>query len=293
MFHPSLERLAALAEVDAADGRRMAAASDEFSHILQNLRLRGVWKWTGRHRLEKMDQLLSVYVAARGIQQLCMLDIGASDGITTLDTVEYLSRHNRIPATILLLDRDVRLFSIPRHGTTLYFTSSRRPVLLRSGRLALCLEPMEGIEGLLFNRVAARLARRCARELERTDMKSARSISMVNPAAAHCPSIEVCEGDLFSPRPEWFGRFDAIRASNVLNFSYYSEARIRAAVGLMHRYLKEGGGFLASRNLIDDHGETETGALWQKKGSGFVRISGLETPPDISGLVDGYHPGSA
>ena len=288
VFHPSLDRLAELVPAGAASADALASASDEFSRILQNLRIRGVWKWTGQHRLRQMDRLLTDCAVASGWTRLRMLDIGASDGITTLDTVEHLRRIPGMSAHLTIIDQDVRLLAVQRGASTIYFTSSRRPLLVRRGKFALCLEPMEGLEGILFNRLAAALARRYARILEHADLGCARSIPLMNPAVVQCPSIDVCEGNLFGPREEWFGRFDAIRASNVLNLAYYSEARIQEAVGLVHRYLKDGGVFLVSRNWIQSQGEMEAGALWRKQGDRFLRVSELETLPEIAGLVDGF-----
>jgi hypothetical protein len=288
VFHPSLDRLAALSEVDARDAKALNDASLEFSRILQNLRLRGIWKWTGPRRLRRMDRLLSDYASARALKSLRMLDLGASDGSTTLDTVEYLQQNTGISVQPTILDLDTRLLAIRRGSFLLYATPSGRPVLARRGKLALCLEPMEGIEGLLFNRLAAALARRCARGLEPADLAGAGVISLLNPAAARCPFIDVREGNLFEAEPEWFGRFDAVRASNVLNFSYFTAARIGEALGLAHRYLKEGGALLVSRNIIHERDETETGGLWTKEGPRFVRQAGLDQLPDIADLVDGF-----
>ncbi len=292
VFHPSLERLVELSAVDACDGGGLKAAADEFSRILQNLRLRGVWKWTGRHRLVRMDRLLSDLVAAEGWTSLRMLDIGASDGITSLDTVEHLRQANGMEVSLTMIDRDVRLLALRRGPFVLYATPSRRPILVRLGRLALCLEPMQGIEGVLCNGLAASLSRRCARWAEGA-AATAPSIPLVNPAAAHCPSIEVRERDLFDRNPEWDGRFDVVRASNVLTLSYYTESRIGEALGVLHGYLREGGVLVISRNLIGERDETETGGLWRKRGPTFIRCAALEAVPEIAGLIDAFRAPSA
>lgn len=289
VFHPSLDRLAELAlqSIDA-DPDVLISASAEFSRIHQNLLLQGVWKWTGRHRLKQMDRLLSEHLADQGYQHLHMLDIGASDGITSLDTVDYLGKKNKISLRVTMLDQVIELFSINTHGATLYFTSSRRPILLRLGKLAVCLEPMQGIEGVLFNYLAAILARQCTRKLQHVELNAARLISLINPAVLQSRFIEVCECDLFNPRTDWTGKYDVVRASNILNIAYFSEARILEAVGLAHRYLKEGGILMVSRNLIHSQGETEMGALWQKQGNRFFCISKLSRLPEVAGLVDRF-----
>jgi SAM-dependent methyltransferase len=290
VFHPSLDRLAELARVPA-DPAALAAASDEFSRILQNLRLRGVWKWTGRHRLRKMDQLLSGFAGAQGWTQLRMLDIGASDGITTLDAIQHLRQELGIPASATVIDRDTRLLSRRvGAGCTLYFSPAGRPILARWGRLALCLEPMEGLEGLLCNRPAAALARLFSRRLTPADHQAARAIPTINPAVMHEPAIEVRERDLFDPEPAWVGTFDVVRASNVLTLSYYTPEKIREALGIAYRYLRDGGVLVVSRNVIGPESEKEMGGLWQKKGSGFMRGPALDELPEIAELIDGFRP---
>jgi hypothetical protein len=286
-LHPSVERLGELGDLSRSAGAAADAGSEEFSRILQDLRIADVWKWTWRHRLVGMDRLLSEYAVFRGWTRVRMLDLGASDGITSLDTVEYLQAQAGISAQLTMVERDSRVLCFDQGGLTLYFTpSSRRPFLARRGRLALFFQTMEGLEGALFNRLANRVARGYGERLARVDLDRVRTISMVNPAVRRCPSIDVCERDLFVPEPAWHNAFDAVRVSNVLNPSYYSEARIREALGLLHSYLREGGALLASRNVIERHGETEMGGLWRKEGPGFVRQAGLEKLPEIAGLID-------
>ncbi|MCX6995548.1 MAG: hypothetical protein NTV49_00315 [Kiritimatiellaeota bacterium] len=284
-----MERLVKLAESPGPTGCLRESPSEEFSRILQDLRIGDVWKWTWRHRLVGMDRLLSEYAAGQGWRQLRMLDIGASDGITALDTVEYIKATNKIPVVITTVERDTRVLCVARRGVTLYFTpSSRRPFLVRLGCFALFLEPMQGLEGFLFNKRAERLGSRYARILEREDITHARAISLINPAVRRCAEIEICERNLFDPEPAWRGAYDAVRASNVLNLAYYPEARIREALGLLHGYLREGGALLASRNVIGGRGETELGALWRKQGNVFTRISSLQQLPEIAGVIDTF-----
>lgn len=293
-FHSNLERLAELTRISAhADPASLQAASDEFSRILQNLRVRGVWKHTGRQRLRQMDQLLAEYAGTQGWKQLEMIDIGASDGITTLDTVSHLATHAGISARITMIDRDIGVNFFRNGGSSIYFTSTRRPLLLTFGKIALCLEPTEGFDGVLFNRLARAISRHCEKVLDRSDPNLFGTISMINPSVQHCPAIEVLERDLFTPEPAWKNGFDAVRVSNVLNIAYYPEAKIREALGLLHGYLREGGALLASRNVIEPHGETELGGLWRKRGPGFVREAGLNQWPEIAGLIDAFQSGPA
>lgn len=288
VFFPSLDRLIDLSNEASIYTSKVIPLSDEFSRIMQNLQIQGVWKWTRHQRLKDMDRLLSKYVAEQKWEKLHMLDVGASDGSTTLDTFEYLSQENKIPVAITIAEKDVRLLCVKKNRTTIYFNSSRHPILIRLGRIALCLERMEGIEGVVFNRLASLLTRRYTQMLKYGDFSASREISLINPSVLHCPAIEVCEKNLFNPEMTWFSRYDVVRASNVLNLSYYSEQKIRKAIGILYRYLKEGGVLIISRNLISRDVEKEIGCLWKKKDDGFSHISCLDEQPEIAGMVDQF-----
>lgn len=288
IFHPSLERLAELGEPSFCRNTPTDSVSEEFTRILHDLSIRGVWRWTERRRLRGLDRLLSDFALAQGWKEMRMLDIGASDGVTALDTLEHMGRETPIRVAITAVDRHVQLLSIRHRGATLYFTSTGRPTLLRLGRWALRLEPMEGIEGLLFNKAAALLERRMAAVLGKIRRSVPRTISLINPAVRGCPSIEVCERDLFDPQTAWFGKYDVVRASNVLNLSYYDQRKIREAIGVLHRYLREGGALLVSRNEIDGGAAKEMGGLWRKSGTGFTRVCGLQELPEVAPIVDGF-----
>jgi hypothetical protein len=206
-----------------------------------------------------------------------------------VDTVGFLDQAFRIPVRATILEKTIRIRYVKAKGWTIYFTSVDHPTLVRIGRLALALEPMEGIEGVVFNPLAALLARHIVRWLRRTDdANEANSISLMHPCVMRHIGIEVCEGDMFDPFQEWYGRFDAVRASNLLNLSYYSEGRIREAIGIMHRYLREEGALLVSRNLIGQQGEREIGGLWRKKGAGFTRVADLGELPEIAPLIESH-----
>lgn len=292
IFYPSLDRLSELAINTYPESSSQVSSSEEFSRILQSLKLNSVWKWTRRNRLKYMDRLLSECLASQGWKKFSMLDIGASDGITALDTIKYLQKTNQIFVSMTMIDRNNRLLFLKRNRNILYFMSDGRPILIRFGKFALCLEPMEGIEGLLFNKIAAMLAKRYADILNQTDIDKAGAISMINPAVARCPFIKVCERDLFDQDRQWFEHFDVVRASNVLTRSYYSDEKIHDAIGIAYRYLKQGGILVISRNLTGECDDKEIGGLWQKKDDGFIRYSSLEELPEIAGMIDRFRSGS-
>src|SRR5277367_4088520 len=68
------------------------AKSDPFSLILHDLRMGGAWKRTNRGRLRQTEQMLCGHIAPELRAELTLLDIGASDGITTVEAIRALRR---------------------------------------------------------------------------------------------------------------------------------------------------------------------------------------------------------
>lgn len=288
IFYPSLERLADLHLEFTKKNAEAYSLSEEFSCILKNLKINGVWKWTAPSRLQEMDRLLSEYVNNQSLKELSMLDVGGSDGFTSLDTFRHMKEKTNVGIVITMIDRDLYIHQVQIGCLTVYFTSSRRPILLCIGKLGLCIEPMDGFEGIFFNNIADKISKYYAKKIEDSKVDLSKSISLVNPIVSNNPLIRIEERDLFDLKPGWIDNYDVVRVSNVLNFCYYSENKIIEALFILHGYLREGGALLVSRNIISGNNERETGALWTKTMTGFQRQYSLDESPDISRLVDGF-----
>lgn len=285
VFTPSLKRVA---ELGSKGFDLSKDDAEEFSRILQCVRVEGVWKWTAPGRLKAMDDLLSECISASELKSIRMLDVGASDGITSLDTYELLTSSGHADVSISVLDRTTKLYACPVALGTVYCTSRKKPVLFRCGRLGLCLEPMEGLEGIAWNWLAHCLTNHYERQLAERQLSEDSIISLVHPNVSSNESLEVVEGDLFDSNPAWTGKFNAVRASNVLNRSYFSDDQITEALAVLHGYLKSDGLLIVSRNDIGPDSEVELGAIWARTDTGFSHIRSLETPPEVFSIVEEF-----
>jgi hypothetical protein len=73
--------------------------------------------------------------------------------------------------------------------------------------------------------------------------------------------------DLLAPEPR---RYDVVRAMNVLNRSYFSEADLARAVAHIADALPPGGWFVVGAN--QDRGSTVNGAVYRRTPGGFERV---------------------
>ncbi len=270
--HADPEGLARLAAEHAAgpDEAARDQASAAFSHVLDDLWVDGSWKRSLPGRLRDSEAVLRRLLTAGGIGAvLDVLDLGASDGITTVELLHALRRAGVAGARLRLADLTLTLQRYRAGALVEYRTARGEPVLARLGWLGLRLprspRRFDGASTLL-----ARLYLKLTPVRRR--LREAGTISLINPAARSDPDLEAFEFDVLVRNDTLSGGFDGIRASNVLNEENFSRDQLLRALGNLHAYLREGGYLLISRNQIGRGGETERGSVWQRRGSGFLPV---------------------
>jgi hypothetical protein len=92
----------------------VAELSDRFSLILHDLRMGGAWKRTNRGRLKRTEEMLCAHIPPEPRQGVTLLDIGASDGITTVEAVRALRQAFGSEVYAFLADRDLWLLRYRR-----------------------------------------------------------------------------------------------------------------------------------------------------------------------------------
>ncbi len=258
-------------------------ASAAFSHMLDDLCVNGSWKRSLPSRLQGSEAVLCRLLTAGGPGAvLDVLDLGASDGITTVELLNALRRAGVAGARLRLADLTLTLHRNRAGALVEYRTARGEPVLARLGWLGLRLprspRRFDGLSTLL-----ARLYLKLGPVRRR--LRETGTISLINPVARSDPDLEAFELDVLVRNDALSGRFDGIRASNVLNKENFSRDQLRRALGNLHAYLREGGYLLISRNQIGRGGETERGSIWQRRGSGFIPVEGFGGGSELAEVV--------
>jgi len=259
--------------------------SHRFSLILHDLRMGGAWKRTNRARLKRTEEMLCALIPSELRQGLTFLDIGASDGITTVDAVRALRRAFGGEVHAFLADRDVWLHRYRRGPIVEYRAADGEPIMVRLGRLGVRLAEHRRAAQPERNPLARRYLRLSR---FRNSMQLDARISLVNPVSRNEPGITILELDCLVCNECLRGRVSAIRASNILNLGYFDPPQIRKAVGYLHSYLREGGCFLVSRNDDQPEGEAENGSVWQKEGRRFRWLQDFGSGSEIKSVVGGW-----
>jgi SAM-dependent methyltransferase len=263
-----------------------ARESDEFSLILHDLRMGGAWKRTNPGRLRRTEEILCRHVPPQLRTGVVFLDLGASDGITTVEAVRAMRQAWGQEVRALLADVNLDLLRYRLGPVVEYRAADGEPVMVRAGRLGLRLARSRRTVEPDDNRLA-RLYLRLRRF--RGSMRLDAPISLVHPLAHREPGITIRELDclVFDPRLE--DQVVAIRASNVLNLGYFDAAQLRCAAEHLHRYLRQGGCLVVSRNQDRSGGETENGSVWLKDGPGFRWVADFGAGSEIKPVIDHLH----
>jgi hypothetical protein len=259
--------------------------SDRFSLILHDLRMGGSWKRTNRGRLRRTEEMLCTHLSPELRRKLNFLDIGASDGITTLDAVRTLRRAFGGEVQAFLADRNVWLLRYRQGPLVEYRAVDGEPIMARFGPLGIRLarqRRMAEDSRDPLARAYLRLTR--LRESMRLDAR----MSLVNPAAKSDPAIIVIEFDCCVYQESLKGTMSAVRASNVLNLGYFGLPELRRAVTNIHAYLQEAGCLVISRNDDQSDSEVENGSVWLREGSRFRWLQDFGAGSEIRSVVDDW-----
>jgi hypothetical protein len=203
----------------------------------------GAYKTTFPGRFADLDGRVADLLADR--ETLRLLDVGVSSGVTTLEWVEALeARGLHCSAVAADLVVNARLAQAPLLGELLVDGQGR--FLQCAGGLGVRMRPYPKGRRRLAAWALDAAAKRASSEGTRGE-----AVRLVTPRLVRRQRCEVVEYDVFVDRPEWRGRFDAVRAANLLNLAYFSSEAIRSAIGLLVTYLAPEGLLVLCRTEIE------------------------------------------
>jgi hypothetical protein len=244
------------------------ADPDVFRRAMNAVHVGGTIKITGTNRHPRSDALLADNVDLTGKH---VVDIGASDGSTSVDLIRRLPDFGRYTIADLYLHVGHR--QVGRHHV--FYDPAGEPILV-AGRRAVA-----------WPSLSRAVARRYAGLLRRAERSGpAERVLLLNPTAQgivrNDPRVTYREHDVFT---HWQGeRPDAVKIANLLRRLYFSDAQIRQALQMVIDDLPDGGHLL----IVDNPriaGIPERGGLYRRDDGRFVLVAQTDHAPEIADLV--------
>ncbi len=277
-FFPKPESLDSLREqYGTADTARQPGIAKRFTEVIAEIRIGKICKKTSWERLS--GTLESIQKNLEPKKQVSFLDVGASDGIATHEATTFLQQcFPNVDVHTTMMDLYSNL--VRHHGLlySIYRTTNEQPVLLKVGPLGFRIG--EGIRTRNpLNRFASWLILNW--QWMQNGLRKGKTISLINPIASSDTRIESLEWDMMVPNPDLMGRFNLVRASNILNPSYFSNELLSLAINNLKKYLCDDGLFIISRNGDDG----ENGTVWRIQNNVLHKIEDIGQGSLISELV--------
>jgi hypothetical protein len=242
-------------------------AAEDFRAAMSIIHVGSTIKITGADRHGAADELLLAHL---DLTDAHILDIGASDGSTSVDLVAKLPDF----ASYTISDRYLQITAVTWGRWTAFLDDEDRCILL-AGRHLLAWPSLSRFVRWAFSPLIA-LARR----------GHGTSVLLLGPGARTLlredPRVVCRVHDIFRP---WPGRApDVIKVANVLRRMYFSDRDIERALDALFAGLDEGGHLL----IVDNPripGIPVRGGLYRRGRRRFEPVARTEHPAEIDDLV--------
>jgi hypothetical protein len=249
--------------------------AEEFSDAISTLQFGVTFKTTRPGRQEHSNRYIAeVY---RGVRPV-VLDVGASDGSTSLDLIGALEEFERYFVTDLNLSTRC---GQDRRGR-FYFMDGRGKCALRASKRFVVYSETRG--AWLPLRIIAKVLTAGARKVDKWS-----EVLLIQPAlvsmAERNPRISIMRYDMFT---QWTGQPpDLIKVANLLNPKYFSDEEMKRAVSVQCANLAPGGRLLL---VSEDDDIVERFSVFRKTPDGMVlehtHHDGAKAAPHVPRVVE-------
>ena len=206
------------------------------------------WKLTAAGRFGELDDGVLAGLARFSSRVDQLLDIGVSSGVTTLDLYDRLKAAGqdvRVTATDLAIDA----YIVPVQAGCRVLVDGEGHVL-QYDLFGHVLRPwrrrLDWVTGMIVVRHLARriFGDRAAHKIRTAGTSIAERVTLVSPRLSGHEAIRVVQDDVLALNRDFIGRFDFVRAANILNQDYFQPEELRRAMDNVLSYMSGPGSWL-------------------------------------------------
>lgn len=229
------------------------------------------FKRTGHGRLDRVNDGLIDAFSRAGAQVSTVLDIGISSGVTTIELADALraaghdvqvtGTDRSLIAHMVELSRFVRVLAEP-NGHVLQYDLCGLAIKPWRRRLDY-VNGMVAVRAVLHRLLDARVRARLA-------VDEGKALPLVTPRLRLGRDIDLLENDITRTCPALIGRFDLVRAANILNRHYFREEQLLRAAANVRNYLHGPGAWLLL--VRTNEGDSHDGSLLRMEPDGRLKL---------------------
>jgi hypothetical protein len=242
---------------------------EQFCTAMNAFTVGGTIKITRRNRHPGADRLLLDNV---DLTDATIVDIGASDGSTSVDLIDGL------PGFKAYVIADLYLYVHARTaGSRTLFYEPGGDCVMVAGKRMVGWPARSRLVAALYRPLIAR-AEDAGDELQQVLLLNPRARSLIQSD----PRVSAAVHNIFQP---WTGpRPDVIKVANLLRRDYFDDAAIGAALSMLLATLPDGGHLLIANNP-PVRGVRWQAGLYRSDNGAFEAVAQTEHAPDIAELI--------
>ena len=238
--------------------------------IFSKIRVDTTFKTTSYNRMADINKKLKNYIKKFFLKKIIVCDFGVSSGQSTLELYNDLNKEQL--QNIYGFDKQIFL-RIYKYKKYIFLYSSKKKLLM--------VEYDKYCLRYRYFFVFKKLEKFLVYLLDLMKIKFQKSKVLV-PNLEKIDKCKFFEQDIFNIEKKYFNLFDVIRVTNLLNYSYFSESKLKIAILNINKISKENCIILINRTARN---KKNTASFFRKKNGKFELLEDVNGGSEIKDLM--------
>ena len=243
---------------------------NSMERIFSKLRVGSTFKTTSYNRMRDINKKLNKYINKFFLKKVLICDFGVSSGQSTLELYKVINKKKI--KNIYGFDKQIYLKLFKLKNFIFLFSSNNDLLMVENNKYCLRYRYFflfKKIDKILFYL------------LKMVNIKCERSKVLI-PKLDKIDKCKFFEQDIFDIKKKYFNLFDVIRITNLLNYSYFSRAKLELAVSNINKISRENSIILISRTT---NKKKNIASFFRKKNGKFELLEDINGGSEIKDLI--------